>query len=419
MSKKLSYCLLLAFSLALAFPSLLRSEVPSAPSTDDVLLDAVNQFSAGNWQGAWPDLTKLSVSDTTNDAVFYYLAICEAQKGNVATAEKNLLKAISIDSTNIWYRSTLAQLYLSLNRIPEGAAIYETLLRDSPGDFASPYSFALVADYKASRGQDSLAFDYYSKALAYDPEYAPALIGQAEGYYQEGKSDLFFSNMKKIFSNLQVRPEAKKGLLETIFHRLDFNTFRRFLPDLHALTDIAIETHPEYYDMRELKIGLCAQTGDTLGIINQCNSIIRTMPKDTSAVVSAYSFLGDISQARGGFQECCRYYEKALKLQPSRALTLNNYAYYLSLQKKNLGKALKMSAKSLEKEPENATYLDTYGWILHQMGKDAKAKPIFKRAIVLGGNGSREILLHYSIVLKALGEDDLSKYYENLAVQKK
>jgi len=42
---------------------------------------------------------------------------------------------------------------------------------------------------------------------------------------------------------------------------------------------------------------------------------------------------------------------------------MNNYAYYLSEEKTDLKKAEKMSAKAVEKEPNNSTYLDTYAWI--------------------------------------------------------
>ncbi|MDL2230402.1 tetratricopeptide repeat protein, partial [Alistipes sp. OttesenSCG-928-L06] len=61
--------------------------------------------------------------------------------------------------------------------------------------------------------------------------------------------------------------------------------------------------------------------------------------------------------------EAYKYYEKALKYDPKNIHVLNNYSYYLSLEERELEKALDMSARVIELEPSDPTYLDTYGWI--------------------------------------------------------
>ena len=78
-----------------------------------------------------------------------------------------------------------------------------------------------------------------------------------------------------------------------------------------------------------------------------------------------------------------------------------------------------MSRRTIELEPENPSYLDTYGWILHLLGRDAEAKPYFKKAMIYGGKDHLDILEHYSVVLDALGEKELSQYYRTLADNKK
>ena len=60
---------------------------------------------------------------------------------------------------------------------------------------------------------------------------------------------------------------------------------------------------------------------------------------------------------------------------------MNNYAYYLSLEKAELKKAERMSAKTVELEPKNSTYLDTYAWILYQQGNYSLAKFYIEKAI--------------------------------------
>ena len=59
-----------------------------------------------------------------------------------------------------------------------------------------------------------------------------------------------------------------------------------------------------------------------------------------------------------------KLFDEAIDLDPENYMALNNYAYYLSLAEKDLEKAERMSGKVIEKFPDNATYLDTYAWVL-------------------------------------------------------
>ena len=77
-----------------------------------------------------------------------------------------------------------------------------------------------------------------------------------------------------------------------------------------------------------------------------------------------------------------------------------------------------MSKVTIEAEPDNATYLDTYGWILYLLGKASEAKPYFKHAMLYGGKDSAAVLDHYAEVLYKLKEYDTARVYWNLAKAK-
>ena len=70
-----------------------------------------------------------------------------------------------------------------------------------------------------------------------------------------------------------------------------------------------------------------------------------------------------------------------------------------------------MSKVTVEKDPHNSTYLDTFGWFLYLQGKALEAKPFFKHAMLYGGKESVVILDHYAEVLFALKEYDLAFVY--------
>ena len=101
----------------------------------------------------------------------------------------------------------------------------------------------------------------------------------------------------------------------------------------------------------------------------------------------------------GKYDECWKTFESYLQLRPDDWNMLNNYAWYLAEQGINLDKALKMSRRTIEAEPQNANSLDTYGWLLHLLGHDAEALPYLERALRLDP-GSTTIRDHYNTLKK-------------------
>ena len=94
-------------------------------------------------------------------------------------------------------------------------------------------------------------------------------------------------------------------------------------------------------------------------------------------------------------------YEQALAANPKNIMVMNNYAYYLSLEKKELKKAERMSAKTVELEPKNSTYLDTYAWILYQEASYSLAKFYIESAVtnLKKDEDPAVILEHYGDIL--------------------
>ena len=169
----------------------------------------------------------------------------------------------------------------------------------------------------------------------------------------------------------------------------------------------------------DIKNLACFNRKDWHGIIDNNKRIIEIAQGDTSLTIPALATIGDMYHELGKEKEAFKVYTKVLKLNPDYAPALNNYAYYLALKGAKLKKACAMSRKTVEKEPDNPTYLDTYGWILHLLKRDKEAKAQFKHAMLYGGKESATCLEHYSIVLEALGETDLAKVYKTQAENKK
>ncbi len=118
-----------------------------------------------------------------------------------------------------------------------------------------------------------------------------------------------------------------------------------------------------------------------------------------------YSSLGDAFQQQKKYKESVAAYENALLLEPNNTYTLNNYAYYLSLRDDKLVKAEEMSLRSNQLEKDNASFQDTYAWILFKEKKYAQAKIWMEKAILNNPNSAVQFE-HLGDILFQLGEKE-------------
>lgn len=163
----------------------------------------------------------------------------------------------------------------------------------------------------------------------------------------------------------------------------------------------------------------CSVEGnDSLAILSferAINSLKSQQSDNKTLFVGVYSSLGDCYYRTNNVQKCFRAYEEVLLLNPNSVVVLNNYAYYLSEKGLDLAKAETMSAKVIQLEPGNATYLDTYAWVLFKLKRYTEAKFIMERAIDNGGDSSEVILEHYGDILFVNGSSTEALKYWKLA----
>ena len=120
----------------------------------------------------------------------------------------------------------------------------------------------------------------------------------------------------------------------------------------------------------------------------------RDEESEPEIVAAIFTTLGDTYHELEMPKECYAAYDSALVYDPYRLDVLNNYSYFLSLEGKNLQKALEMSHKTVVAEPENQTYLDTYAWILFKLKRYEEAKAYAEKIISLDEEMSYVVLHH-------------------------
>ena len=135
------------------------------------------------------------------------------------------------------------------------------------------------------------------------------------------------------------------------------------------------------------------------------NGIGVITPESNPAIVSDfYSIMGDLLHQKGLVKEAFEAYDSCLQWKSDNIMCLNNYAYYLSVLNQQLDKAESMSHKTIMAEPKNATYLDTYAWILFMQQRYSEAKIYIDQALQ-NDTANQTVLLEHAGDIYACGGD--------------
>ena len=160
-----------------------------------------------------------------------------------------------------------------------------------------------------------------------------------------------------------------------------------------------------YYALAAMELGEYSVAG------NELKKAMILAGNNNELKVQVLSLEGDLHYRKKDFDASYACYEEALKLSPDDPLLLNNYAYFLAEGDKDLKKALKMIMKVIETESGNATYVDTYAWVLYKMGKYRDAHREMVRVFELSSDRDPELLEHMGFIKKAVGRCEEAVVY--------
>ncbi len=106
-------------------------------------------------------------------------------------------------------------------------------------------------------------------------------------------------------------------------------------------------------------------------------------------------------------QNAIGVYESLWLKWPKNSSVLNNLAYLLAQNDEKLAEALAFARTAVEQNPDEANYLDTYGYLLYRNGQPAQAAPSLAAAVQkyeARGKAPMDVYEHLGLVNEALGE---------------
>lgn len=262
-----------------------------------------------------------------------------------------------------------------------GDHLFEVLLEQYPHE---PDVLEMSARYAGAKG------DYAGAAEAM--EYAIDMDGSNEQYWLMLLS--FELTDRKYDAAINDYMRAKEHFEPGIRLKNLYAAAASMLDDEEKTEQILRELLANELEMREKEEG----------------DLRRGMGYDELQYVSSlYCMMGDLYYKQGKPEEGFAEYEQSLYFMPDNALTLNNYAYFLSETGGDLEKAKTMSRRSLDLVESNPTYLDTYAWILYKSGDYEEAYEVMKTAMEMAaeeGDDNEEFQKHWQDIKEKAGKTD-------------
>jgi len=339
---------------------------------------------------------------------------------------------------DVKYYIFLGNIYMQDNKIQDALQVYNKAKAIDPDE---PYLIAAMANYyEKTNNKEAAEKEMYSALLnrKLDIDTKLSILAQYVGTLQEKQGDTFRANA--LFDTLMVEnpQEPKLNLMfgnllmmqkkneEALFQFQIFaesepsNPFgweqmlKAIPPDSIDQTIKVCETAISYipeeplfyfylgvgqYQKKEYRPAL-----DTLR-----EGVSLADERNTVLISEFYSLTGSLYHELGQKDSAFIEFGKSLRYNPQNLGVLNNYSYFLSVEKKDLDKAEKMSSVTIKAEPTNPTYLDTYGWIMFMQGDYVTAKIYLGNAVKYSEEKekevSAEVLEHYGDVLYKTGDE--------------
>lgn len=314
------------------------------------------------------------------------------QNGKPDEAYKQYEDVLRIDPENVTARMSLIDYFRSSGQIQRADSLQETMLINPKTPVMSKMTLMrqVVADNEKNGGDSTQVLSLFKKIL----EQSQETSDMAELYvaYMTLKHMPQDSISKVLEKVLEIAPDnsaARLQLIQATWSKQDYD-------GVIKLARQAIDYNPDemaFYYFLGFAYVMKDDDDNALDALRRGVTQIDSQ-SNPDLVSDFYALMGDILHDKGFAKEAYAAYDSCLQWKDDNLPCLNNYAYYLSEENKRLDDAAQMSYRTVQAEPDNTTYLDTYAWILFRQKKYSEAMQYIDMAIENDKDKSAVIIEH-------------------------
>lgn len=337
------------------------------------------------------------------------------QNGRPDEAGKLYLEVLQAEPENIMARMSMIDYYRTSGQAMRADSLQEVMLVSpkTPVDGKMALMRQVVADNEKNGADSTLVIDLFKKILKEPQETSD--MAQLYAAYLTLKKMPQDSISKVLETVLAISPDNVAARLQLIQAEWNKQDFDRVIELSNQALDYSPDELAFYYFLGFAYI----QKDDddsALEVLRRGVSQINDQ-SNPSLVSDFYAIMGDILHDKGDDKGAYAAYDSCLQWKDDNYGCLNNYAYYLSVENKDLDKAAQMSYRTVQAEPDNSTFLDTYAWILFMQKKYAEALQYIDMAVKNDTTKSAVIIEHAGDIHAVNGDIDGAVKYWNEALK--
>ncbi|MDP7331143.1 MAG: tetratricopeptide repeat protein [Candidatus Marinimicrobia bacterium] len=368
------------------------------------------------------------------DNIKYIIALAELEKvkQNIPGAIKLYLKAFNIEPSRLELLENSGRLALQINDFDQAQSIFKRLsfldpeqtkylamfidlimnsknyeeginvLKSMNAEFGdSPDRLAQLGLLMYRAGQKEEALGLLEIAIEATPENPNYYFPLFDLYMDENNHEKASKVADKLVSNF---PEDWRGYYSRSLVYMNDKQPEKVIMILEPVSD----TFNKIFSIQYL-LGLSHNQLKQFDIAQQYFSKALTIRPDSPNVLHSMAILYDEVNA---WEKSDEIYLRLIETDSTDAQAFNNFAYSLVERNQELKKALSLAKKAIELEPENASYLDTIGWIYFKLDNPKKAQAYIESSINI--NGENAIVLEHlgDVLMKIQKSDDAIDYYK-------
>ena len=410
------------------------------PDREDVLGMLVQLYSndKNQYPKAIATLDRMEQLDGMNERISYAKAEFYQKMGNGKAAIAEMKKLADQYPNDLNYRNAYADMLLVNNNEKKAIDIYRGILKEEPANSKVLFS---MRTYFLGQGNtvaaDSMTVNILTRSNANTDEKIYLLRQEVMDNENDGGdstkviqlfertinakgSDPSIGLLYASYMELKKMPKADiNRVLEDVLEKAPDNAAARLQLIADAwerkdydrvvtLCSAARQYNPDemaFYYYQGVALSQQDKTDEALDTFKNGISVINEQ-SSPDIVSDFYAIMGDLLHEKGDKQQAFAAYDSCLQWKPDNLGCLNNYAYYISESGGNLSKAEEMSYKTIKAEPKNATFLDTYAWILFRQERYAEAKIYIDQTLQCDSDSSAVIVEHAGDIYAKCGDID-------------
>jgi len=286
-------------------------------------------------------------------------------KGDPQAAEAAYIDVLNNSLTAYKARTKLALLYLQMSKIDNALALYS-----------------------------GIDFD--------DPEEVPVKLSITEALFQQPSAP--FGKIEAVMESVEKKAGANSRVF---FTKGRAQAAQDNLEDAVESFNTALLEDPSNIEY----LYFLSQTELEREKFDEAADAITKAVKYRPDAKTLYILQGIIYDRMGDFEKASNAYQSGIDVQSrdNSALPtlMNNYSYLLSENDGDLKKALDLVRQAISVEPENSSFLDTFGWVHFKLGNLDLALTNIRKSISKDPENA-EVLDHLGEVYLKMGNVDLA-----------